>query len=136
MSHGPRGLAWLAVPSCLAAAACHAPASSDRLEGRWSGVRAEGVSAEAVARATAFATSTELEFRRNEITVTTSKETQSGRYQLVREDPSSVVIATDLDGPAHPQTFVFAGDESMGEMMAETMRWVLPEGKAIVFVKE
>ena len=38
------------------------------------------------------------------------------------------MIATDLDGPAHPQTFVFAGDE--------TMRWMLPEGKAIVFAKE
>jgi hypothetical protein len=128
MRRGPRRLARLAVLSCLAVSACRAPASSDRLEGRWSGVRAEGVSAEATAPATAFATSTELEFRRNEITVTTSKETQSGRYQLVREDPSSVVIATDLDGLAHPQTFVFGGDE--------TLRWVLPEGKAIVFVKE
>ena len=58
----------------------------------------------------------------------TAKRTQSGRYQLLREDPNSVMIATDLDGPAHPQTFVFAGDE--------TLRWVLPEGKAIVFAKE
>jgi hypothetical protein len=108
--------------------ACHAPASSAELEGRWIGVRAEGVSAEALSAANAFATNTELEFRRNEITVATAKQTQSGRYQLLREDPNAVVIATDLDGPAHPQTFVFAGDE--------TMRWMLPEGKAIVFAKE
>jgi hypothetical protein len=108
--------------------ACRAPASSDRLEGRWTGIRAEGVSPEALAAANAFATSTGLEFRRNEIVVMTSKETQSGRYQLVREDANAVVIATDLDGPAHPQTFVFAGDE--------TMRWTLPDGKAIVFAKE
>jgi hypothetical protein len=108
--------------------ACRAPASSAELEGRWIGVRAEGVSAEALSAANAFATNTELEFRRNEITVATAKQTQSGRYQLLREDPNAVVIATDLDGPAHPQTFVFAGDE--------TMRWMLPEGKAIVFAKE
>ena len=116
--------ALAAIPSI----ACRAPAGSAELEGRWIGIRAEGVSAEALPIANAFATSTELEFRRNEITVATARQTQSGRYQLMREDPISVVIATDLDGPAHPQTFVFAGDE--------TMRWVLPEGKAIVFAKE
>ena len=112
----------------ISASGCRAPAASPRLEGRWIGIRAEGVSPEARSAANVFATSTELEFRRNEITVATAKQTQSGRYQLVREDPNAVVIATDLDGPAHPQTFIFAGDE--------TMRWVLPEGKAIVFAKE
>ena len=120
--------ACIAALVALPALACRAPASSDRLEGRWTGIRAEGVSPEALAAANAFATSTALEFQRNEIVVMTSKETQSGRYQLVREDANAVVIATDLDGPAHPQTFVFAGDE--------TMRWTLPEGKAIVFAKE
>jgi hypothetical protein len=120
--------ACLAALAVMPALGCRAPASSDQLEGRWIGVRAEGVSAEARSAATAFASSTELEFRRNEITVATAKQTQSGRYQLLREEPHAVVIATDLDGPAHPQTFVFAGDE--------TMRWVLPEGKALVFAKE
>jgi hypothetical protein len=120
--------ACIAALAAIPALACRAPASSARLEGRWIGIRAEGVSPDALPSANAFATSTNLEFRRNEITVTTSKETQSGRYQLVRDDPDAVVIATDLDGPAHPQTFVFAGDE--------TMRWTLPEGKAIVFAKE
>jgi len=108
--------------------ACHRPPSSDQLEGRWVGIRAEGVATDALTSANAFARDTVFEFRRNEITVTTSKETQSGRYELVREDPKGVVIATDRDGPTHPQTFVFAADE--------TMRWILPEGKAIVFAKE
>ena len=89
-------LAWLATSTL----ACRAPAYSPRLEGRWIGIRAEGVSPEARSAANAFATSTELEFRRNEITVATAKQTQSGRYQLVREEPSAIVIATDLDGPA------------------------------------
>jgi hypothetical protein len=120
--------AGIAAVAAILSIACRTPASSAELEGRWIGVRAEGVSAEARSAANAFATNTELEFRRNEITVATAKQTQSGRYQLLREDPNAVVIATDLDGPAHPQTFVFAGDE--------TMRWMLPEGKAIVFAKE
>lgn len=120
--------AGFAATLALAAIACRGPAGSAQLEGRWIGIRAEGVSADVVATATAFATHTELEFRRTDITVTTSKQTQFGRYQLLREEPNSVVIATDLDGPAHPQTFVFAGDE--------TMRWMLPEGKAIVFTRE
>jgi hypothetical protein len=119
---------YVAALIAVSTLACHGPASSDQLEGRWIGIRAEGVSADALSSANAFAASTALEFRRNELTVTTSKETKSGRYELVREDSNAVVIATDLDGPAHPQTFVFAGDE--------TMRWALPEGKAIVFSKE
>jgi hypothetical protein len=119
--------------ACIAAAAisalaCHAQAGSARLEGRWTGVRVEGVTPESLSAATAFATATQLEFRQTDITITTAKETQIGRYQLLREEPNTVVIATDLDGPAHPQTFVFAGDE--------TMRWMLPEAKAIVFAKE
>jgi hypothetical protein len=121
-----------ACAACALCAGCHAPPSSDRLEGRWIGLRAEGVGLdaglEAAAAANAFATSTELEFQRNEITVTAAQETQLGRYMLVREGPNDVVIATDKDGPGHPQTFVFAGDE--------TMRWTLPEGKSIVFARE
>jgi hypothetical protein len=120
--------AGFAAALALATLACRAPAGSAQLEGRWIGIRAEGVSANVVAAATDFATQTELEFRRTDITVTTPKQTQFGRYQLLREETNSVVIATDLDGPAHPQTFVFAGDE--------TMRWMLPEGKAIVFTRE
>lgn len=120
--------ACVAALAALPTLACRAPASSDRLQGRWVGIRAEGVAPDALPPANAFATSTVLEFQRNELTVTTSKETRAGRYQLVREDPSAVVIATDLDGPTHPQTFVVAGDD--------TIRWVLPEGKAIVFAKE
>jgi hypothetical protein len=121
------GRACIAALAAVLTLACHG-ASSDKLEGRWIGVRAEGVSPDAIAAGNAFARGLELEFRRNEITIAISGEEQSGRYELVREDPSGVVIATDRDGPSHPQTFVFAVDE--------TMRWALPEGKAIVFAKE
>ncbi len=58
--------ACIAALVALPALACRAPASSDRLEGRWTGIRAEGVSPEALAAANAFATSTALEFQRNE----------------------------------------------------------------------
>jgi len=120
--------ACVAALAAVSALACRGPTGSAQIEGHWIGVRAEGVNADAIAAASAFVTSTELEFRRTDITITTAKETQFGRYQLLREDAHGVVITTDLDGPAHPQTFVLAGDE--------TMRWILPEGKAIVFAKE
>jgi hypothetical protein len=112
----------------LTTVACRIPLSSERLEGHWIGVRAEGVTAEALPAANSFATSTELEFHRNEITVTASKETHYGHYKLVRDEPTSVAITTDRDGPTHPQTFVFVGDD--------TLRWALADGKWIVFARQ
>jgi hypothetical protein len=112
----------------LAAIACCAPASSARLDGRWVGVRADGVAPDVLAAADAFATETELDFHRNEIQVTTRHGVQSGRYQLLRDDPDRVVIATDRDGPTHPQTFVLIGDD--------TLLWTMADGKSIVFARE
>jgi hypothetical protein len=123
------GVAALGVVALGAiAVACRIPLSSERLEGHWVGILAEGVSAEAQPAADAFATTTELEFRRNEITVRTPALTQYGRYQVVRDEPNSVAITTDRDGPAHPQTFLFAGDD--------TLRWAVSDGKSIVFARQ
>jgi hypothetical protein len=121
--------AGLAVAAALAAlAACRTPVSSDRLEGRWMGARAEGPGADGVSAANAFATGVELEFRRNEIFVTSARQSQAGRYEVVRDDANTVVITTDRDGPGHPQTFAFHGDDSL--------RWNVLEGRAILFVRE
>ncbi len=106
---------------------CTAPIGSERLEGRWVGVRAEGTTLDTSQAANAFATSTELDFHRGTLTVTTSTGTQSGRYQVVKEDSKKVVITTDRDGPEQTQTFVFANDG--------TLRWALLEGKSIVLVR-
>jgi hypothetical protein len=127
VSRASRVTACLGV-GALALAACRTAPGSDRLEGRWIGVRAEGPGAENVPAANAFASGVELEFHRNEIFITAAHQAQAGRYAVVKEDPSSVVITTDHDGPAHPQTFVFHG--------TEMMRWTVLEGRDIVFARE
>jgi hypothetical protein len=120
-------LPWAAAVASLAAACGHA--GSSRLEGRWHGVRAEGVyGSDAQAAANAFAAATDLDVRGDSITVSTPKEKQSGRYRVVREDKTTVVLTTDKDGPDEPQTFTFVD--------AKTLKWSVLDGKAIVFVKQ
>jgi hypothetical protein len=104
---------------------CPAPSGSERLEGRWIGLRAEGTTADTQAAADAFARETELDFHRDTLTVKTTTSTQSGRYRVVRQDATKVVITTDRDGPGQEQTFRFANDR--------TMRWAVLEDRAIVF---
>jgi hypothetical protein len=123
-----RGRAAPVVAIAALALGCPGSPGSARLEGRWIGIRSEGTSAGTAAAANAFATSTELAFAQDRLTVTTSKTTQYGRYRVVDEDASRVVITTDRDGPDQPQTFVFANDG--------TMRWAPFEGKSIVFARE
>ncbi len=112
-------LAW-------AAAGCGGGGSS-RLQGKWHGLRADGVMPAALAAANAFASGMMLEVKGDAITVTTPKDTQSGHYHVVKEDKTSVVITTDKDGPAEPQTFTFVDDK--------TLRWAVDGGQAILFGK-
>jgi hypothetical protein len=109
------------------AGACHGDGAA-KLQGHWRGLRAEGVAAESLAAANAFATSTELEVKGDAITVTTPKDKQSGRYKVVKQDKTTLVITTDKDGPAEPQTFTFVDDK--------TVRWTVLEGRAIVFARQ
>jgi hypothetical protein len=105
---------------------CHGDGAA-RLQGTWHGVRAEGVAADALASANAFALGTELDVKGDALVVTTPSDTQSGRYRVVKQDRTTLVITTDKDGADAPQTFVFVDDK--------TLRWVVLEGKAIVFVR-
>jgi hypothetical protein len=116
----------LLLPLLAALVACHG--GSPRLEGRWRGVRAEGVPPEATSAANAFAASLELDVKGDAITVTTAKDRQSGRYKVVKEDKMTLVITTDKDGAAEPQTFTFVDDK--------TLKWAVLEGRAIVMVKQ
>lgn len=110
----------LAFPGCKRS-------GSARLEGRWRGVRAEGVTADVQAAANGFATQLEIEAKGEFITVATAKETQSGRYTVVREDKTQIVIVTDKDGEKEPQTFLVVDDR--------TLRWNLSDGRAIVLAR-
>jgi hypothetical protein len=109
------------------AAAC-AAGGSPRLQGRWHGVRAEGVGGDAANIASAFAAGLELDVSGDAISVTTGGQRQTGRYRVVRDETDAVLVATDADGWTDPQTFTFAGPD--------TVRWSVLPGKAIVFARE
>ena len=127
-----QGGRWLARALLLGAIsllidACHGEGAV-RLQGKWRGVRAEGIAAEALPVANVFATATELEVKGDAITVTTPKDRQSGRYRVVKQDKTMLVITTDKDGADDPQTFTFIDDR--------TVRWAVLDGKSILFARQ
>lgn len=126
---GRSGIASASLLCALAVStlACHGDGAA-RLQGHWRGVRADGVPPESLGSANAFATGTELEVKGDSITVTTPRDKQTGRYKVVKQDRATLVITTDKDGPADPQTFTFVDDK--------TVRWAVLEGKSILFSKQ
>jgi len=101
---------------------------SKRLQGKWHGLRAEGVAVASQAAANTFATGMTLEVSGDAITVTTPHDKQAGRYKVVKEDRSTLVLTTDKDGPKEPQTFTFVDDK--------TVKWLVMDGELIVFGKQ
>ena len=83
-----------------AAPACRGGAA--RMQGHWRGVRAEGVPADGAAAANAFATGTELDVQGDSLTVIAPGSKQTGRYEVMAQDRTKVVLATDKDGPGRP----------------------------------
>lgn len=73
--------------------------SAPKLEGRWRGVKASGVPAEQVGTANLFASTMELEFKGDVVSVHTGSEKQSGKFKVVSDDKKAVVIVTDQTGP-------------------------------------
>jgi len=121
-------LTLVAALAASAAACKRSSAGSAKLEGRWRGTRADGVTApEAQLPATVFATGTEIIARGNQIAVTTpSGKPQQATYFVDSEEKNSVVIHTDKDGPAARETFMFSDD-------GKTMMWRIDERRSIVF---
>ena len=115
----------------LALVACH-HGGSPRLEGRWHGVTADGVSADQQATADAFAGGFELEFRGDVIAMSMPKsDRQVGRFKVKKDDkgpPAVVVIATEKDGPEDEDTFTFVDDK--------TMKWSVLPGKTITLKRQ
>jgi hypothetical protein len=101
---------------------------SKRLQGKWHGLRAEGVAVASQPSANTFASGMTLEVSGDSITVTTPHDKQSGRYKVVKEDKSTLVLTTDKDGPKEPQTFTFVDDK--------TVKWLVMDGETIVFGKQ
>ena len=100
---------------------------SKRLQGKWKGVRSEGVAAASTVQANVFATAMQLDVKGDAITVTTAGSAQSGHYKVVKEDKTTLVITTDKDGPSEPQTFTFVDDK--------TLKWAVLAGQSIVFTR-
>jgi hypothetical protein len=120
-------LAAMLLGAAVCAVACGGGGSS-RLQGKWRGLRAEGVVPTTLAAANAFAAGMQLEVKGDAITVTTPKDKQAGHYKVVKEDKAGVVITTDKDGPGEPQTFTFVDDK--------TLRWTVEGGQASFFGKQ
>jgi hypothetical protein len=114
------GIALLAVAAC--------GRGSSRLEGKWKGLRADGVPAEAQARANDFAMAMELEVKGDTISIKSPSDKQTGKYKVVEDSKSKLVIVTDKDGPDDKQTFTFSDDK--------TMKWSVTDGKTITFVRQ
>jgi hypothetical protein len=100
---------------------------SAKLEGRWKGVRAEGVDPSAQIRAESFATSTEIVAIGDKIAIQTPNgRSPTSTYTVEREDATTLVIHTDRDPSAETFTFNEKGD---------TMVWRIDETRRIWFKK-
>jgi hypothetical protein len=102
---------------------------SAKLEGRWRGTRAEGVSPAVQEAANTFATQTEIVARGNLITISTpgSKGPQA-TYVVDDENKNTLVLHTDKDGVTNKETFSFENE-------GKTMTWRVGEGRTIIFTK-
>jgi hypothetical protein len=116
-------LALAASLAALALSGCKS-SSAKKLEGRWHGIKATGVTADQRGAANLFASTMELEFHGNQVSVHVGNDRQSTRFQVVQDAKSSVVIAAD----GARETFTFHDDR--------TMDWAVQPGKTIEFQKE
>jgi hypothetical protein len=102
--------------------------SAAKLEGRWRGVKATGVTSDQISAANLFASKMELEFHGEQVSVHTGDEKQSSHFKVARDDKGTVVIITDADGPGDPQTFTLADEK--------TLDWAITPDKTIQFGRE
>jgi hypothetical protein len=112
----------------LVFAACN-KGSAAKLEGRWRGIKATGVSADQVTAANLFAAKMELEFHGDQVSVHNGDDKQSSRFHVAQDDKGVVVIVTDADGPGDKETFTFASED-------KTIDWAVMPGKTIQFGRE
>lgn len=111
----------------LVAACKHS--GSAKLEGRWKGVRAEGISADRQEAANAFAASSEIVARGNQILLSTPHgKGPQATYFVDGEEKGTLVIHTDKDGPTQKETFVFGED-------GKSLVWRMGDGRSILFQK-
>ncbi|HEY1959852.1 MAG TPA: hypothetical protein VGH28_29795 [Polyangiaceae bacterium] len=119
----------LVAAACLAVLAIGCKSSgAKKLEGSWRGIKATNVAPEQVSAANLFASTMELEFHGEQVSVHVGGDKQSGHFRVVQDDKSHVVLYTDQDGPSDPQTFTFKDDH--------TIDWAVDGARGIEFQKE
>lgn len=114
-----------ALLALLLLAGCHK--ASSKLEGHWVGQSVRGVSNAEAPAATRFASEMALDFKDNTVTIKTEYDKYTGHYRVVREDKTSVVLATD-EGDTE-QTFTL-------EQGDKALTWAIENDKLIVFGRQ
>jgi len=115
--------------STIASAGCGA-GPVDKLEGKWVGERIDNVSAEQVARATAWVKATTLEFAGDKLTVTIPTEpARKGAFKVAKVDGDKVVLSVRRkDSQTRDEsTFMLQGDK--------TLRWDIGQSREITLVR-
>ena len=113
----------------LASAGCSG-GPADKLEGKWVGERIDNVSAEQVARATAWVKATTLEFAGDKLTVTIPTESaRKGTFKVAKVDGDKVVLSVHRKDSAtrDESTFTVQGDK--------TLRWDIGQSREITLVR-
>ena len=77
---------------------------SAKLDGRWKGVRVEGVPADRQGRATAFAMATQLLAHDNRISIAVPGAADESTYVVEKETDTQVIVRSAVDGGAR-ETF-------------------------------
>ena len=116
----------LAIVAVVGAIGCKHPGSA-RLEGRWKGVRADGVLPNVQEAANGFALQTEIVAKADKITISTpGVKGQQDTYVVDSDTKGTLILHTEKD--PNKETFNFAED-------GKTMTWRLGDGRAITFQK-
>jgi hypothetical protein len=111
----------------LCAAGCN-KGNAPKLEGRWRGIKATGVTPDQLTAANLFASKMELEFHGALVSVHNGDDKQSSPFHVVSDDKGTVVIAADADGAQSREAFTFTDDK--------TIDWAIGPSKTIQFVHE
>jgi hypothetical protein len=115
--------------AAIASVGCGA-GPANKLEGKWVGDRIDNVSAEQVARATAWVKATTLEFAGDKLTVTIPTEpARKGTFKVAKVDGDKVVLSVRRkDSPTRDETtFMLHGDK--------TLRWDIGQSREITLVR-
>ena len=93
---------------------------SQKLEGHWKGMKAEGVDGPTAMQATAFATGTEIIAQGDQIAIQTpAGRNPAAKYFVDKEDATTLVIHSDRDGSAETFTFNEKADQMVWKIVAQ-----------------